>query len=113
MLQAFRQKSPSVKIYLCYPVKINGERLNARDKVITKEVIPMINKVAGQVDAQVIDLHTPTENMPENFVDELHPNEQGAHTCKSYLQNTDRERNGSRNTAVPRSERKVERIRTV
>lgn len=88
MLQAFRQKSPSVKIYLCYPVKINGERLNARDKVITKEVIPMINKVAGQVDAQVIDLHTPTENMPENFVDELHPNEQGAHVLAKVIYKT-------------------------
>ena len=85
MLQAFRQKSPSVKIYLCYPVKINGERLNTRDKVITKEVIPMINKVAGQMDAQVIDLHTPTENMPENFVDELHPNEQGAHVLAKVI----------------------------
>lgn len=77
MLKAFRTKSPSVKIYLCYPVTING-RLEERDKTLTNEIIPMIDKVAKRIGAEVIDLHTPTKNRPELFSDELHPNEQGA-----------------------------------
>lgn len=79
MIRSFKQVSPTVKIYLCYPVTINGKKFSERDKVITTEVIPMINEVAKEVNAQVIDLHTVTANMPENFVDNLHPNEQGAH----------------------------------
>lgn len=79
MIRSFKQVSPAVKIYLCYPVTINGKKFSERDKVITTEVIPMINEVAKEVNAQVIDLHTVTANMPENFVDNLHPNEQGAH----------------------------------
>lgn len=79
MIQAFRQASPSVKVYLCYPVTINGGKPSTRDKVVSTEVIPMINEVAEKVNASIIDLHTVTANMPEAFVDELHPNEQGAH----------------------------------
>lgn len=85
MLQAFRQKSPDVKIYLCYPVKIHTDRFKERDEILTKELIPMIDEVAKKQNAQVIDLHTPTENMQEAFVDALHPNEQGAHLLAKVI----------------------------
>jgi len=78
MLDAFRKKSPNVKIYLCHPVTMYAQRLKDREKVLTSEVIPMIDKVVKQNNATVIDLHTPTQGMPENYVDGLHPDEMGA-----------------------------------
>lgn len=77
MLKAFRKRSPDVKIYLCYPVGIQGERLRDRERTIVEEIIPMIDDVAERMQAQIIDLHTPTEGRAELFSDELHPNEEG------------------------------------
>ena len=78
MLKAFRKRSPAVKIYLCYPVGVQGKRLEEQEANIVREVIPMIDKVARWAGADVIDLHTPTVGRAELFSDELHPNEQGA-----------------------------------
>ena len=107
MIRSFKQVSPAVKIYLCYPVTINGKKFSERDKVITTEVIPMINEVAKEVNAQVIDLHTVTANMPENFVDNLHPNEQSAHILSKTIYKYPRD------TTFSGLERKMERIRTL
>lgn len=79
MLDAFREKSPLVKIYLCYPVKINGTSGQSRDKELVDEVIPMIDEVAKETGAETIDLHSVTEGKIGLFVDDLHPNEAGAH----------------------------------
>lgn len=78
MLKAFRKRSPEVKIYLCYPVGIQGERLKDREQTIVEEIIPMIDDVAERMRTEVIDLHTPTKGRAELFSDELHPNEEGA-----------------------------------
>lgn len=97
MLEAFRKANSNVKIFLCYPVAINSLRDTARDRIITDEIIPMIDGVVGKFGAAVIDLHTPTVGRPELYTDVLHPNEEGAHlmaaaVCKAITgKDTDHE----------------------
>ena len=72
MIDAFKGLPSQPKIYLCYPSKayLTGDGIN--DDIISKEIIPMIKKLAKKNDLSVID------GMPELFPDRIHPNEKGA-----------------------------------
>ena len=78
MINAFKGLPSQPKIYLCYPSKayLTGDGIN--DDIISKEIIPMIKKLAKKNDLSVIDLHTAMDGMPERFPDRIHPNEKGA-----------------------------------
>ena len=78
MINAFKGLPSQPKIYLCYPSKayLTGDGIN--DDIISKEIIPMIKKLAKKNDLSVIDLHTAMDGMPELFPDHIHPNEKGA-----------------------------------
>ena len=78
MINAFKGLPSQPKIYLCYPSKayLTGDGIN--DAIISKEIIPMIKKLAKKNDLSVIDLHTAMDGMPELFPDRIHPNEKGA-----------------------------------
>ena len=78
MINAFNGLPSQPKIYLCYPSKayLTGDGIN--DDIISKEIIPMIKKLAKKNGLSVIDLHTAMDGMPELFPDRIHPNEKGA-----------------------------------
>ena len=78
MINAFKGLPSQPKIYLCYPSKayLTGDGIN--DHLISKEILPMIKKLAKKNDLSVIDLHTAMDGMPELFPDRIHPNEKGA-----------------------------------
>lgn len=78
MINAFKGLPSQPKIYLCYPSKayLTGDGIN--DDIISKEIIPMIKKLAKKNNLFVIDLHTAMDGMPELFPDRIHPNEKGA-----------------------------------
>lgn len=78
MIDAFKVLPAQPKIYLCYPSKayLTGDGIN--DDIISKEIIPMIKKLAKKNNLSVIDLHTAMDGMPELFPDRIHPNEKGA-----------------------------------
>lgn len=78
MIDAFKAVPSQPKIYLCFPSKVYqaGEGIN--DDIITKEIIPMIKKVAKKNNLSVIDLHTAMDGMADLFPDRVHPNEAGA-----------------------------------
>ena len=78
MINAFKGLPSQPKIYLCYPSKAYQTGDNINDDIISKEIIPMIKKVAKKNDLSVIDLHTAMDGMPELFPDRIHPNEKGA-----------------------------------
>jgi len=66
------------KIYLCYPSKAYQTGDNINDDIISKQIIPMIKKVAKKNNLSVIDLHAAMDGMPQLFPDKIHPNEEGA-----------------------------------
>lgn len=78
MIDAFKALPAQPKIYLCYPSKayLSGESIN--DDIISKEIIPVIKKLAKQNKLDIIDLHTAMDHMPDLFPDKVHPNEEGA-----------------------------------
>ena len=67
MINAFKGLPSQPKIYLCYPSKayLTGDGIN--DDIISKEIIPMIKKLAKKNDLSVIDLHTAMDGMPNSF----------------------------------------------
>lgn len=78
MINAFKGLPSQPKIYLCYPSKAYLTGDGIKDDIISKEIIPMIKKLAKKNDLSVIDLHTAMDGMPELFPDRIHPNEKGA-----------------------------------
>ena len=78
MIDTFKALDSKPKIYLCFPSKTYQTGSGINDDIITKEIIPLIKKVAKKNKLPVIDLHTAMDGMPEMFPDKVHPNEEGA-----------------------------------
>nr|MBP7472292.1 alpha/beta hydrolase fold domain-containing protein [Prevotella sp.] len=68
------------KIYICTPIPGQNEGWGITDKVITEEVIPMIQKVAKKNKVQLIDLHSLFVNTDGKKMqrDGVHPTKAGA-----------------------------------
>ena len=78
MIDAFKALPAQPKIYLCYPSKAYQANESINDDIISKEIIPMIKKVAKKNKLDIIDLHTAMDGIPQLFPDKIHPNEEGA-----------------------------------
>lgn len=78
MIKDLRKLPSKPQIYLCYPAKayISGSSIN--DSIITHGVMPYIDRIAKKNKLKVVDLHTATDGMIQNFPDKIHPNEEGA-----------------------------------
>jgi lysophospholipase L1-like esterase len=79
LVDSFEALSSKPQIFLCYPAKVyNNGLAGISDSVIVNTIIPCIADVARHKNIPVIDLHSATDGMPENFSDNVHPNEAGA-----------------------------------
>ena len=78
LVTAFQKLSSRPTIYLCYPAKAYSLRYGIQDSVIVHDIIPVIREFARKKHLQVIDMHTATSGMRQNFPDDIHPNETGA-----------------------------------
>ena len=75
LLQALDSKP---EVWICYPVPVFPERWGINDKAVRGEVIPLVDKVAKNTGAKVIDLYEPLKGKPELVPDKVHPNKDGA-----------------------------------
>lgn len=65
-------------IYFCYPPTVVTDRWGINEKLVVEGVMPIIDKI-GRVQFDIIDTHSATAGMPENYVgDGVHPNAAGA-----------------------------------
>lgn len=78
MVAAFQALPSHPAIYLCYPVPPTKVQWTINDSTVTQHIIPIIDKIAKDMQVKVIDLHTPLLPYPECFPDCVHPNEEGA-----------------------------------
>lgn len=79
MVNSFKEQSPHTEIYLCYPAKAYlQDQSSINDVIIVNEIIPIITEAAKDCNVKIIDIHSATDNMRENFPDNIHPNEAGA-----------------------------------
>lgn len=77
-VQHFQALSSRPAIWLCYPVPAFSEAWGVSDQVIREEIIPMIDEVAKQTGARIIDLYSALQGGGEMFPDTIHPNAEGA-----------------------------------
>jgi lysophospholipase L1-like esterase len=65
-------------IYLVEPIPIYTNYVSLSDDILVHTVIPDIQQVANQTGLKVIDAHTPLQNHPELYQDDIHPTADGA-----------------------------------
>lgn len=78
LVTAFQKLPSRPLIYLCYPAKAYCLQYGIQDSVIVHGIIPLLRECARKKHLQVIDMHSATSGMPQNFPDCVHPNEAGA-----------------------------------
>ncbi|WP_455584185.1 GDSL-type esterase/lipase family protein [Bacteroides sp.] len=78
LVNSFSSLSSHPKIYICYPLPLfgPGNWIND-DKVMTDEMMPMIDQVAEATGATIIDCHSPFEGKGYLTGDKIHPNDNG------------------------------------
>jgi lysophospholipase L1-like esterase len=78
MVQAFRDLPSKPTVYLCTPAPVIGELGGMNDKTICEDIIPLIQQIAKDTNAPIIDIYTPLKDKPNLIPDKVHPNAQGA-----------------------------------
>ena len=78
MIRTFQQLDSKPKVYICYPAPVVGEQWGINDKTVREEVIPLLDKIAKETKATIIDLYAPLKDKPELLPDKVHPNAEGA-----------------------------------
>lgn len=77
-INSFKAVNPNVKVILCYPLTSwHSPNMPIVDKTVTEEIIPMIDEIAAQTGATIVDLHTPTEGKVYLTYDYVHPGVKG------------------------------------
>lgn len=74
-------------IYICTPIPGDHESWGITDKVISDEIIPLIQKVAKKNKVNLIDLHTLFKPDGQMQGDNVHPNEKGARQMANIINN--------------------------
>lgn len=74
MIDAFAALESAPRILLCTPATAYNVRGGIRDSVIVHGVIPRIRRVAERNGLSVVDMHTATADMEDDFPDKIHPN---------------------------------------
>ena len=78
LIEQFQALEANPKIWICYPVPAYPERWGISDKVITEEIMPLIDEIADKTDIPIIDLYSALSDKAEMFPDLIHPNAEGA-----------------------------------
>src|SRR5882724_3816924 len=68
---------PRVYINTC-PTVYGSGNYDITDAVVTGEIAPLIRQIGINKGCPVIDVNAATKNMPQNFPDNVHPNDAGA-----------------------------------
>jgi len=78
MVKVFQGLESKPAVWVCYPIPVYPERWGINDKTVKGEIIPLIDEVARETGAQVIDLYKPMADKAELVPDKVHPNAAGA-----------------------------------
>ncbi|MCX5684955.1 MAG: GDSL-type esterase/lipase family protein [Planctomycetota bacterium] len=78
LIAEFRKIDPKVRVYVCLPVPGYPGNWGINDETIKGGVLPILQEVAKETQASVIDLYTALSGKPQMFPDKVHPNVEGA-----------------------------------
>ena len=65
-------------VWICYPAPTYPGPYDFTDPIVVNEIIPMVDEIARQTGARIIDLYRPLSGKTELFPDTVHPNAEGA-----------------------------------
>ena len=74
MVRTFQGLASKPAVWICYPVPVFPEQWGINDKTVKGEIIPLIDKVAKETGAKIIDLYKVLAGKPELVPDKVHPN---------------------------------------
>lgn len=74
LISRFTELPSSPVIYVCYPIPIYASIPTG----LETEMIPMIDAVASETNARIIDLYSALEGKSDHYWDGVHPNKKGA-----------------------------------
>ena len=79
MVKEMKSLDSHPDIFLCYPPTVARDQWGINEKGVVQDVMPIIDRVAAGAWLDVIDTHSPTQNMPWNYLEDgVHPNAEGA-----------------------------------
>jgi acyl-CoA thioesterase I len=78
MIDSFKLRCPRTQFFVCLPPPAFEVVWDINETVIVNEIIPLIDSVAQETGAYIVDFHTPLVDSVELFPDYIHPNEQGS-----------------------------------
>ncbi|WP_158860811.1 DUF459 domain-containing protein [Lunatibacter salilacus] len=79
------------QVYICLPVPVFEDNWGITERILVKEMRPMLRKVARATGAKVIDLHKPFSTKAGLFPDGVHPNAEGNAQMAELIANLIRE----------------------
>ncbi len=77
MLETMLRQNPEMKIYVCLPPPAFNHNWNINDSTIRNGVIPVVRRLAQEMNLELIDLYSPLSSRADLFPDGIHPNEKG------------------------------------
>ena len=78
LIGQFARLPEKPRIFICHPAFVTDAGKYGIDEARVLEEIPMIDKIASEERADVIDIHGALKDHPKMFPDHVHPNNQGA-----------------------------------
>jgi len=87
MLSRIQNFTSKPQIFLVEPPPIYNNSINLNGTDFAQGVIPRIQQVAKAMNLPLINAYTPLLNHPEDFVDGVHPNSQGAQVIATIIYN--------------------------
>ncbi len=78
MIDTIKQRNPSTKFIIAYPPPAFSVQWGIRDSIVLNGVIPAVDSVLDQVDAELVDFYYPLLDSSHLFPDDIHPNAEGA-----------------------------------
>lgn len=78
LIESVKKVMPETgQVYICLPVPVFEDNWGITERILVKEMRPMLRKVARATDAKIIDLHKPFSSKEGLFPDGVHPNAEG------------------------------------
>ncbi|GAA5481638.1 GDSL-type esterase/lipase family protein [Haloferula sargassicola] len=78
LVKSFAELSSKPRIYVCRPVPVVGDGNFGINEPAIQEEIAIIDRIAGEMKLELIDLHAPLEGKPELIPDRVHPDNAGS-----------------------------------
>ena len=85
LIQQFEDLRSKPRIFVVIPPPVFNNTLNISTENLDTGVIPRIEQVANQTGLSLIDANTPLLQHPDDFVDGVHPNNDGAQVIANTI----------------------------